>query len=138
MSTNADNETVRKWRDLVTRLIYGTNMNSLVWSSTSDENVFLTKVGRAMIQYEQVSVRGDEEDRAAIQVSVLNKNGELIDRFNDEDLGEPIMWRQMSGFLSQLSRKVSGADAYLDDILGQLDADPSQPKADSEDDEIPF
>lgn len=136
MANNDNLTTIEKWRELVIRVISNTKKGDISWKTTSDDEAFLARIGTTSVEvstgYASSPDFEGDEPVPVVTFKIFDKNGNIVDRFNDEDLGKPEMYREMVGFHSYLIRKLSGAEDYLDELLELLPND-------SDDDEvIPF
>ena len=85
----------------------------------------------------EVSVRrsNSSEGTAFIEIAVKNYSGEVVDKFTDDDMTEFLEndaeqnFKRMERLLRSATRRASGADNVLDEILVELE---------EKSDEVPF
>ena len=113
------NETtsVDRWVQLVKLLDRLTRNQMINWSETSDEDVYVAKVGDFMVRLAR------DEIGVKFGISIGDRLGKHIDGFTHEDL-PPIDGEGAFTMLSQLFAKVkrqqSGADEALDKVIAEL------------------
>lgn len=123
MAKDVDSATLRKWRELLYRLIGATNKGVISWNRTASPSVYITYFGGVVIFFGE-RVRDDGSEIKDYYVRIANDQGEEIDEFEDRDLdeesAEPYVFRDMRDFFQSLKRKISGADSVLDKLIAEL------------------
>jgi hypothetical protein len=143
MTQTVDEKTRTKWRQLVDRLIFATDSGVIAWQAAVGEDQFLTNLKDKIVT---LGLSADSSRNVYFFRIDDDFNGNKIDYFDDEDLdqngyynNEDRYFERLKDFHNSLSRKVSGADAVLDELLGELPVipEPDVKKRDL-DEEIPF
>jgi len=144
MTQSVDDRTKSKWRNLVDRLILATDLGAVTWQASVVDRQFLTNLNDKIITLGHAQENGRDLYFFRIDEDFSNTK---IDYFDDEDLDNSQGgYSQSNGhyfavlkdFHNLLSRKVSGADSVLDELLDQLPELPSEEKERNMGDEIPF
>jgi hypothetical protein len=143
MTQTVDEETRSKWRLLVERLMYATDNGLITWQASIAEEQFLTNLKDKIVTF---GYSGDGTSNVYFFRIDDDFDGNKIDYFDDEDLDEGTYanredryFYRLGNFHKSLSRKVSGADAVLDELLEELPELPPPSKKERDlDDEIPF
>lgn len=117
-------QTVRKWRELVDLLVVLTGKGAISWKETADDGKFLASVSRKVVSIErEMSYRGVSPDKI-IRVVISDADGKMIEAFDDEDLDggteDHQYYRVLDDLMKEISRKISGADKILDQLLSEL------------------
>lgn len=119
-----------KYQKLCDRLYDKTSDGSLQWSpDIINEEAVFCEIGKSTIE---LSEGRTDQQNPIIIVSIRAENGRVVETFNDEDLlNVPVpygtfdsYWQLLGELLVKARRQVSGVDAVLDDILGELDDTP--------------
>lgn len=125
-------ETRALWRELTDRLIYASEKKKISWQHTADKATFIAAFGKNVVSF--ASEFQDFSERPDYVVKIMNKNGEVIDRFSDADLDRGRSglryYHSLENLYRLLHREQTGADATLKSIIEML-PDPNP-------DEIPF
>lgn len=125
---SASKTTVEKWRVLVDRIIYATDLGKISWKESSEDSVYVTRIGDTQISYEESD--SPDEINKDYTFRIYNSRGEVIDFFNDSDLysrDENIAYYpRMRELYNRVVRQTNGSDIVLDRILASLD-DPDIP-----------
>lgn len=128
MAQTVDERTRIKWRQLVDRIILATHNNQIIWQPAINDDEFLTNLR------DKIVTIGYESGGTRIYYFRIDDDfgGAKIDFFNDEDLDENFLtlsgesyFSRLRDFYNSLSRKVSGADEVLDELLSALPSDDS-------------
>lgn len=125
MSERISDTTLSKWRSLVKKLENATNHGKIDWDSGVLPEELITTVGEITISLRQT--------RGEYIITIRDDFGQVIDSFNDEQLGVTSDGSPAHAALEVLHhtirRKITGADKIIDSILERLT---------ELDDEIPF
>ncbi|MCE7030112.1 hypothetical protein [Jiella avicenniae] len=111
-----------RYRRLAALLKNKTEDGSLSWSLAGDQSVLQSNISGYTLQLSE-----SDGDRGSIYtVDIFNKDGDIIDSFNDEDIDKDDLYAQnfygmMRETFHAAKRKASGADRALDEILKSLD-----------------
>lgn len=109
---------VGRWVQLV-RLLDRLTRNQMVnWAETSDEDVYVVRVGEFMVRLSRDEVVNQ------FRISIGDRLGKQIDGFSDEDLplidGEGA-FTILSQMFAKIKRQQSGADEALDKVIAELE-----------------
>lgn len=130
MTELVDSNTLSKWRKLVHLLVSLTNKGKLSWKETPRDDEFLTSHGSNVVVIRQSSSQTSFED--LFLISLRDKEGKIIDSFNDETLDhgqdETNYYVLIRDLMLTIRRSLSGADQALDELLASLS---------EEDDDLP-
>lgn len=111
---------MEKQQKLVDILLKRTRAGSMDWKDTPKEGVYQVSFANSSVQIKQ---GGDFSDELFI-ISLLNRDGEVVDTFNDEDIdpsrGGPY-YKAMREICTTARRTALGAEKVLDEILGELE-----------------
>lgn len=119
-----------KWEELYRRMKINTKNDRLSWRETTDEGVFITSVDRLLIEIKKV-VPESLLENDYYHINIMNREGKTLDEFTSDDLDRGQgrkFYNDMEDFVKSIKRKLSGAEAVLDELIAKL-PDP---------DEIPF
>lgn len=115
---------------LAERLIAQTKRNSLDWQATPAENSFATVLGSYTLRItEGETEHFSDEPVFLYTIMVLDKDGNIVEAFNDEDLYKDIsIYRpQIPGFyqalketFGQIRRQVYKLDEKMDEVLSAI------------------
>ncbi len=113
---------VEKQTKLAKMLYRVTKNGNLKWGETSNENKVQTTVSKHVIQLEKHTRSRGEFD---FIITVINKSGTIIDQFDDNTIGVEgsdytDMYTEYKELWGIITRKISGADEALDEILKGL------------------
>jgi hypothetical protein len=120
MSTSTD-----KQRKLVRALIKKTDADELDWKPTVKEGTYQVSFTESSLQIEECF----NENIRLFSVSLFDSNGNLVDKFDDEELDKDIFpknhawFTQMKNLYEMVRRRVTGADRVLNRILVELEDD---------------
>lgn len=123
------NSTRDKLATLTETLIDRTKKKQILWEISADDGVYQSKLGKHIVQI-YVSYKAD----ASIpdyNISLINEDGQLLDRFSDPDLAgfKPSKYdgffSAMGDLYAMAGSQATGADNAIDDILSFL----TEPKA---------
>lgn len=121
MESSVPQATVAKWSALADRLISLTRKNKLNWRETSNENMFVTAIGNAVVSILHKDIARDGERVPIIEIAIQDASGRTIDSFDDEDIEKlGPKYTELKDMLSSINRKLTGADDVLDSILREL------------------
>ena len=117
-----------KQRLLVERLYSRTVEKKLSWVSAAGNMVVTSTSSASICVREGVN----ENAEPIIIIEIFNSEGELRDRFSDDDIkgAQPAgsflsYYQMMRAIHATAGRQASGADKTLDDLLGDLEDLPS-------------
>ena len=113
---------------LADAIIEKTAEDKIEWKETFDESAFEASLKEYTIK---ISMDVDFNSDVNYLISILNKDGKLIEVFSDEDLdknGKHDYYCALRDAYELIRRKTKGIEKALDDILDELKSD----------DEIPF
>jgi hypothetical protein len=123
MAYNSDSKMAR----LVRGLFEGTQNGKINWARSDEEGVFKSEFSNYKVTIQPgVLDKAAENERKIIAVEVLDKDGDTIDRFHDEDFAPEIFLPGALNFaymdeLYQLARRrAMGIETALDSILQDL------------------
>jgi hypothetical protein len=111
---------------LVDRLLEKTLSKKSNWKQQPFSDTPYTQLGDFKVELET----GTNGGGSPVEIVTLkNKAGQVIDRFNDEELSEyspdhpkyDSYWRAMEALREAASRQALGSEEALDAILGELD-----------------
>ncbi|AXI48046.1 hypothetical protein C1J03_19795 [Sulfitobacter sp. SK012] len=123
--------TLNKWRSLTKLLESLTKKGKLKWRETSNDDEFLTSHAGIVVVLRQTTSVDTPEDLYV--VSLRNKQGKVIDVFDDElldrDQTETNYFMLLKELMLGIRRNMSGADEALDELLQALS---------EEDQDLPF
>jgi hypothetical protein len=118
---------LEKPRKLMEVLIERTKGGSVDWQET------LPDIYQVSFKDNSVQLRMVHDDRTetvAYAISLLNGEGETVDRFTDEDLDNDQFgttgkrwYHQLSSLFAMARRRARGADKVLDEILKEIEDD---------------
>ena len=113
----------KKIIELVLRLGAKTEAGEIRWQEGFSENEYLVSFPEysVVIQY----VRSRYGDDAAVQISIRNDEGKIIESVTDEDIsvsdGIENVFGYMEVLLVNARRQAMGVDVALDNILAKLE-----------------
>jgi hypothetical protein len=118
----------KSWK-LVVSLLRGTEGGRLEWGKTEIEGTYQLTLPEHAIQIAEAASPSSASTRC-IQVSMFDKEGQLIDQFSDEDFetrdDQMLAWRDMST-LHRLARGYAlGLEQAYDTVLKEIE-DPDVP-----------
>lgn len=118
---------LEKPRKLIDLLIERTQLGRIEWKETLPD-IFQVSFKDNSVQLHMIV--DDRDETITYAVSLLNSEGETVDRFNDQDLDldeygrSPAGWTTKLGLLFGMARRrARGADKVLDEILNEIEDD---------------
>ena len=118
-----------KQYEIVDTLISSTEEGTLIWEKSFSENIFEAPLKDYSFRIiEEI----DFEENTSYTITVLNKDGGVIERFSDSELtNEQEQYRpresksyneKVRDIYSLIRRKALGIEQVLDDVLEELEA----------------
>jgi hypothetical protein len=115
-----------KLRTLAQRLSEKTRDNELDWEPTASSDVYQTTLGSYVVKISHVERHPEEGD--LIVIEILNGEGTVIEKFDDEDMATMLgsqkqAWNFMEELYNTARRRALGTEQAIDSILEALDDD---------------
>jgi hypothetical protein len=115
-------QSVEKYQKLVTALLAKTEAGDLQWQQMPRADVYMAPLKGNAVTIAEVMSRRDTDDQD-YEISLLNADGNVVDRFRDIDLGAPVeRFAAMRDLFVRARRQALGSDKVLNEILQELTA----------------